>query len=410
MAGAPDDDSATPHPDSAHADTWAATAGRRPEWTQNREGSGGIVNPPVWRASTILYPTIADMQAADQRPDETLFYGRKGTPTTWALREALSGLEPGAGGTMLYSSGVAALASAMLAVLKQGDHLLIPDNVYDPTTAIARQLFAGLGIETEIYDPLLGAGITAHFRPNTRLLVLESPGSQTFEVQDIPAMTAAARVADVLTLLDNTWAASLYFKGLAAGCDMVMQALTKYVGGHSDVMMGSVTATPALYPQLRKVSWLLGQCVSGDEAALALRGFRTLPLRMARHEQSALAIARWLKDQPLVDRVLHPALPDCPGHEYWQRDFTGSSGLFGLVLNVGSYADAARFCDGLQRFGIGYSWGGFESLCIPTHPETMRKPGSFQPAGLTLRLSIGLEDVDDLIADLDAALTRMKGL
>lgn len=387
---------------------WAATAGRRTEWTHNPQGTGGIVNPPVWRASTILYPTIADMEAADSRQDETLFYGRKGTPTTWALREALTGLEPGAGGTMLYPSGVAAIAGALFAVLRAGDHLLLPDNVYGPTTALSEKLFQQLGVEAEIYDPLTGADIARLFRSNTRLLILESPGSHSFEVQDIPAMTAAARQAGVLTMIDNTWAASLYFKGLQAGCDMVMQALTKYVGGHSDVMMGSVTATPELFPQLRQAAWLLGQCVSGDEAALALRGFRTLPVRMARHEQSALEIARWLQSHPLVDRVLHPALPDCPGHDYWQRDFTGSSGLFGVVLNIGSYADAALFCDGLERFGIGYSWGGFESLCIPTQPEKSRKLGGFKPAGLSLRLSIGLEEPDDLMADLEAALTRLQ--
>lgn len=393
--------------------SWAAGAGRRPDWTQNRAGTGGIVSPPVWRASTILFPTIADMDAAEQHPASTLYYGRKGTPTIWALAEALDGLEPGAGGTMLYPSGVAAIAGAMLAVLKSGDHVLIPDNVYHPTLALAEQLLAGLGVEAEVYDPLAGAGIAAQFRPNTRLLILESPGSQTFEVQDVPAMTAAARAAGVLTLIDNTWSAGLFFKGIAAGCDMVMQALTKYVGGHSDLMMGSVTATPALFPQLQKAAWLLGACVSPDDAALALRGFRTLPLRLQRHQQSALKIARWLQQQPLVARVLHPALPECPGHEYWQRDFTGASGVFGVVLKVGASAthkaDAARFCDQLQHFGIGYSWGGFESLCIPTAPEKLRKLGGFAAGGLSLRLSIGLEDPDDLIADLDSALQRMGG-
>jgi len=238
--------------------------------------------------------------------------------------------------------------------------------------------------------------------------VLESPGSLTFEVQDVPAMAAAARQAGVATMIDNTWAASLHFRGIAAGCDFVVQALTKYVGGHSDVMMGSASATPEWFPKLRSTAWALGACVSGDEAALALRGFRTLPLRMERHQSSALKIARWLKAQPLVDRVLHPALPDCPGHEIWKRDFSGSAGLFGVVLNRGSRADAALFCDGLRHFGIGYSWGGFESLCIPTSPERLRALGGFRPAGLSLRLSIGLEDPDELIGDLDAALGRLQ--
>ena len=391
-------------------ETWAAAAGRRPEWTQNHERTGGIVNPPVWRASTIVYPNIAAMDAANLKQDETLFYGRKGTPTTWALREALTGLEPGAAGTMLYPSGVAAIAGALLSVLKPGDHLLVPDSAYDPTTLLADGLLAQLGVETETYDPLIGAGIAKLFRPNTALLLMESPGSLTFEVQDVPAMAAAARAAGISTLLDNTWCASLYFKGIAAGCDMVVQALTKYVGGHSDVMMGSVSAAPSHWKKLRSTAWHLGHCVSGDEASLALRGFRTLPLRMARAQESALEIARWLKAHPLVERVLHPALPDCPGHETWKRDFTGSSGLFGVVLNVGSRADAATFCDGLEHFAIGFSWGGYESLCIPTSPEKIRKLGSFKPGGLSLRFSIGLEDTADLIADIDAALKRMEHL
>jgi cystathionine beta-lyase len=368
------------------------------------------VNPPVWRASTILYPTIADMDAANHRQDETLFYGRKGTPTTWALREALTGLEPGAAGTMLYPSGVAAIAGAILTVAKPGAHILLPDSAYDPTTAMGQGLLKRLGMDAEPYDPLVGAGIEALFRPETALVLLESPGSLTFEVQDVPAITAAAKARGIPTLLDNTWAASLHFKGIAAGCDMVVQALTKYIGGHSDVMMGAVSTTQPFFARLRSTAWQLGQCVSGDEAALALRGFRTLPVRMTRHEASALTIAHWLKAHPLIDRVLHPALSDCPGHDIWARDFTGSSGLFGLVLKVGSRADAARFCDDLRHFGIGFSWGGYESLCIPTNPQAIRRLGTFRPSGLSLRLSIGLEDPDDLIADLAAALDRMKGL
>jgi cystathionine beta-lyase len=385
-------------------------AGRRAEWTENREGTGGIVNPPVWRASTILYPTIADMDAANHAQDDTLFYGRKGTPTTWALREALTGLEPGAAGTMLYPSGVAAIAGAILTVARPGAHILLPDSAYDPTTAMGQGLLKRLGMEAEPYDPLVGTGIATLFRPDTALVLLESPGSLTFEVQDVPAIAAAARAANISTLLDNTWAASHVFKGIAAGCDMVVQALTKYVGGHSDLMMGSVSATPAFFPRLRSTAWQLGTCVSGDEASLALRGFRTMPVRLARHEASALKVAHWLKAHPLVERVLHPALPDCPGHDIWRRDFTGSTGLFGLVLRVGSRADAATFCDAMQNFGIGFSWGGYESLCIPTSPEKIRRLATFRPSGLSLRLSIGLEDPDDLIADLDTALQRMKAL
>jgi cystathionine beta-lyase len=396
------------HQPETAPETWAASAGRRPEWTQNPEGTGGIVNPPVWRASTILFPTIADMEAANRDQDGALFYGRKGTPTTWALREALTGLEPGAAGTMLFPSGVAAIAAAILSVVKAGDHVLIPDAAYDPTTAFSLGLLARLGVEAEAYPPLMAGDIARHFRPNTRLLLLESPGSLTFEVEDVPAMAAAARAAGVTTLLDNTWAASLVFKGLRAGCDMVCQALTKYVGGHSDLMMGSVTATAGHFERLRSTAWQLGQCVSGDEAALALRGLRTLPLRLARHEASALAVARWLKAHRLVHRVLHPAFPDCPGHANWQRDFTGSTGLFGVVLAIGGRDGCAPFFDGLRHFGIGYSWGGYESLAIPTSPEKLRRTAIPSYPGLTLRLSIGLEDPDDLIADLSAALDRLE--
>ena len=390
--------------------TWAATAGRRADWTQNREGTGGIVNPPIWRASTILYPTIADMDAANGRQDETLFYGRKGTPTTWALREALTGLEPGAAGTLLYPSGVAALSAAILSVVKPGDHLLIPDSAYDPTTSFCDGLLKRLGVDSQPYDPLIGAGIAALFRPDTRLVILESPGSLTFEVQDVPAITAAARAAGIVTLLDNTWAASHFFQGIPAGCDMVMQALTKYVGGHSDLMMGSVSAVAGHFERLRSSTWQLGHCVSSDDAALALRGFRTLPLRMARHQQSALAVATWLKAHPLVDKVLHPAFPDCPGHAIWKRDFTGASGLFGVTLKIGSRADAPHFFDDLQHFGIGFSWGGFESLAIPTSAERLRRVTRFESPGLSIRLSIGLEDPADLIADLSAALDRLETL
>lgn len=386
-------------------ETFAATAGRRAEWTGLADG--GVVNPPVWRASTVLYPSIAAMEAANKDQDNVLFYGRKGTPTTWALREALTGLEPGAAGTMLYPSGVAALTSAILAVVEPGDHLLITDSAYDPTTSFVFGLARRLGVEAEAYDPLMGGDIARLFRDNTRLVIVESPGSLTFEVQDVPAICAAARARGIATLLDNTWAASHFFKGIAAGCDLVVQALTKYVGGHSDLMMGSVSATPEWFPRLRSTTWQLGHCVSGDDAALALRGFRTLPLRLARQQETGLLVARWLAEHPLVDRVLHPALPSCPGHEIWKRDFTGASGLFGVVLNVGSRADAALFCDELRLFGLGFSWGGYESLLIPTSPEKLRRHGGFEPAGLSVRISVGLEEPADLIADLEAALARM---
>jgi cystathionine beta-lyase len=390
--------------------TRAAEAGRQRAWTHLDEAHGGIVNPPLWRASTIVFDTVADLDAAPAFMDERLFYGRKGTPTHWALREALTGLEPGAAGTMLFPSGVAALAAAILSVVKPGDHVLIPDSAYDPTTALMDGLMAGLGVASEPYDPCIGAGISALMRPSTRLVILESPGSLTFEVQDVPAIAAAARAAGAATLLDNSWAASHLFKGIAAGCDMVMQACTKYVGGHSDLMLGSVSAVPGRFEALRRTAWALGQCVSADDAWLALRGLRTLPLRMERHGRSALAVARFLETHPLVLRVRFPALPSDPGHALWQRDFAGAAGLFAFELKVGSRADAGLFCDAMRHFRLGYSWGGYESLIVPIAPERIRRLFARAPAGLMLRVSIGLEDPDDLIADLAAALERVRGL
>lgn len=381
-------------------DSWAATAGRRPEWTL------GVVNPPVFRASTIVHDSVAAMDAAGRNIDGQLYYGRKGTPTTWALREALTGLEPGAAGTMLFPSGVAALAAAILAVVRPGDHFLLPDSAYEPTASLAFGWLREFGVTPEAYDPLIGGGITALIRPETRLILLESPGSITFEVQDVPAITAAARARGVPTLLDNSWAASILFKGIPAGCDMVMQSLTKYVGGHSDALMGSVSATPALWPMLQRTAWALGQCVSGDEAALVLRGFRTLPVRMARHGDSALRIARFLDGHPKVARVLHPALPGSPGHSLWQRDFTGSSGLFGFELRTMRSAQGeALFCDPMRHFRLGFSWGGYESLIIPA--RAIRRLPQAEPAPLRFRVSIGLESVEDLIADLSDALDRV---
>jgi cystathionine beta-lyase len=390
--------------------TRAAAAGRRREWTFLDEAHGGIVNPPLWRASTIIYETVADMEAAPARMDERLFYGRKGTPTQWALREALTALEPGAAGTMLFPSGVAALACAILSVVRPGDHVLITDSAYDPTTALLDGLMTRLGVRAEAYDPLMGAGIAWLVRPETRLIIMESPGSLTFEVQDVPAICNVARQHGIATLLDNSWAASLLFRGIAAGCDMVMQACTKYVGGHSDLMLGSVSAVPGRFEALRSTAWALGQCVSPDDAWLALRGYRTMPLRLERHGISALEIARWLAAHPLVARVYHPALEDDPGHALWKRDFTGASGLFAFSLGVGSRSDAGLFADGMRHFRLGYSWGGFESLIVPISPERIRKVAPARPRGLMLRVSIGLEDPADLIADLAQALDRVSAL
>jgi cystathionine beta-lyase len=380
-------------------DTRLVHGGRRAEWR------GRLVNPPVHRASTILFDSVAEMRAAAPAFGEP-YYGLHGTPTQWALSEALTELEPGAAGTMLYSSGLAAVAAALLTVLSAGDELLMVDNVYGPTRRFCDGLLKRYGIATRYYDPLAGEGIAELIGDRTRAVFLESPGSMTLEVQDVPAICAAAKARGVATLLDNTWATPLFFPALAAGVDLTILACTKYVAGHADVMLGSVTATSDWYSKLERTSWDLGQSVSPDDAWLGSRGLRTLAVRLRRHEESALRIARWLKAQPQVAAVLHPALPDCPGHEHWLRDFRGASGLFTFVLDGGGDAQRTRLIDGLDLFGLGYSWGGFESLAVPVDPERVRTATRWQAAGPLVRLHVGLEDPDDLIADLAAGLAR----
>ena len=378
--------------------TRLVTGGRRPEWTGDPRLGGGVVNPPVWRASTILYDSVADLEARGRDTHDRLFYGRRGTPTVWALADALTQLEQGAAGTLLYPSGVAAISAGLLALLSPGDHLLMVDSVYDPTRSLCDGLLNRLGVRTTYYDPLVGADIALLIEPATRVIFLESPGSLTFEVQDVPAITAVARERGIVTMLDNTWATPLLFPALAHGVDVTMMSLTKYVGGHSDAMMGSLTATTALWPQLRDATYQLGQSVSADDAALMLRGLRTLDVRLRRSGESGLAVAQWLADRPEVGRVLHPALPGCPGHAAWQRDFSGASGLFAFTLKDTDKAGRARFVDALSLFGIGYSWGGYESLVVPANPPRSAVP--WQADGPLVRLSIGLEDPGDLIADL----------
>ncbi len=380
------------------------TGGRRKEWT------GAVVNPPVYRASTHLYENVAALrEARKSNEDGQFFYGRRGAPTQWALAEALTALEPGAHGTMLYPSGVAAISCALLAVLRPGDVLLVVDSAYDPTRGFAESFLKRWGVETRYYDPLAGSSIDAEICDSTRAVLLESPGSLTFEVQDVPAICAAAKERGAATLLDNTWAASWCFKALEHGVDFNIIAGTKYIGGHSDLMLGSVTTHRQYWAKLRRAAQQLGQVISPDDAYLALRGLRTLDVRMKRHEQSALEIARWLADQPMVARVLHPALESCPGHEYWKRDFTGSTGLFSFVLDGGGDDKAvAALIDGLELFGIGYSWGGFESLALPVDPAPDRTATRWQAEGPVVRLSIGLEDADDLRADLAMGLERYE--
>ncbi|MGB5077333.1 MAG: cystathionine beta-lyase [Sphingorhabdus sp.] len=376
---------------------------------RSRALTGAVVNAPVWRASTHLYDDVATLEAEKSRnEDGRFFYGRRGSPTQWSLSEALTALEPGAHGTMLYPSGVAAIAGALLCILKPGDVLLMTDNAYDPSRGFADGFLKRFGVETRYFDPMT-QDIKSQFCEKTRAILLENPGSLTFEVQDLPAICAAARSQGVVTLLDNTWATPFFYTALDKGVDLTILAATKYIVGHSDVMMGSVTTHKTYWTALRQTAQQLGQVVSPDDAYLASRGLRTLAVRMKAHEASALKIAHWLKARDEVSLVLHPALPECPGHAIWARDFTGSSGLFSFILK-GSTIKAAAFIDALELFGIGYSWGGFESLALPVHPEKHRTAVPWHADGALVRLQIGLEDSEDLIADLENALARVHNI
>lgn len=390
-------------PTDISPDTRLAQAGRRPEWTSIPGQPGGIVSPAVWRASTILYEDVAHLRAARSNQHERWFYGRKGTPTGWSLADALTELEPGAAGTMLYPSGVAAISCALLAVLKPGDRLLMVDSAYDPTRTFCEKVLRPMGIDTVYYDPLIGHDIETLVDGRTRAIFLESPGSLTMEVQDVPAIVAVAKAHGLVTLIDNTWATPLFFPALSHGVDISILACTKYIVGHSDVMMGSVTAIETHWPQIQSMAWMFGQMSSPDDCWLALRGLRTLGVRLRQHQDNALAVARWLKDRPEVSEVRHPALPDCPGHALWKRDFSGASGLFSFTLKDADDVVRSHFIDSLRHFGIGYSWGGFESLALPVDPHAIRTATSWKSSDPLIRLHIGLEDRADLIADLEQA-------
>lgn len=388
--------------------TLATVAGRHPD------RHAGTVNAAVYRASTILYPTLEALRQARTHPQgEAVTYGVHGTPGTFALESALADLEGGYR-CRLAPSGLAAIAGPLLAFLDAGDHLLVADCVYEPTRRFCNGMLRRLGVEVEYYDPLIGADIAGLLRPETRVVFMESPGSLTFEVQDVPAITAVARTREIVTMLDNTWGTPLHFKPFAHGVDISIHAVTKYIAGHSDLVLGSVTANEASYPALQKGWAQTGLCVSPDDAFLALRGLRSMPSRLVRHQQSATRIARWLADRPEVERVLYPALPDDPGHALWQRDFTGACGLFAFALRSGLADEAAlaRMLDPLELFGMGYSWGGYESLLIPVEPGQCRsatvwpRPGG--PQGQLMRIHVGLEDPDDLIRDLEAGLARLR--
>jgi cystathionine beta-lyase len=388
--------------------TKLVTGGRRKEWT------GAVVNPPVWRGSTHLFDDSEDLAGGRPNEDGFFYYGRRGGPTQWALAEALTGLDPGAAGTLLYPSGVAAIAGALLALLEAGDEVLITDNSYHSSRIIADGPLKRFGISARYFDPLNVAGFPDMFRENTRAVLLESPGSLTMELCDVPALAAIARDKGALSLIDNTWATPLGFPALERGCDISIMSLTKHVGGHSDLMMGSVSAAEPLMGRIRRTSQQLGQVVSPDDAALALRGLRTMGVRLERETSSALTIAQWLSGRPEVALVLCPMLPGSPGQKFWVRDFTGGCGLFSFVLKGRDEAARARFIDALSLFGIGYSFGGFESLVIPFDPSSARSVRPWPLAGmdpadrLGIRLSIGLEDLDDLLADLECGFAAME--
>jgi len=372
------------------------------------EANFGVVNPPIYRASTILYPTLHDMHERGRSKFDTVYYGRYGTPTTFALEEAVAKLE-GADRAVALPSGLAACTGALMSFLQAGDHLLMVDSVYEPTRAFCDQQLARFGVSVTYYDPLIGSGIAALIQPNTKLVYLESPGSHTFEIQDVPAIVAAAKVRGCITMIDNTWATPLYFKPFAHGIDLSIHAATKYICGHSDVMMGIITMREEHYKRVKQQVHGLGMAVSPEDCWLVLRGLRTLGARLAQHQETGLKLARWLQARPEVERVLHPALPDHPGHKLWQRDFKGATGLFSIILKPFDETRVAAMLDGMQLFGKGFSWGGYESLLIPSHLNTARTATPWKAGGPTLRVHAGLEDPDDLIADLEAGFGRLRG-
>jgi cystathionine beta-lyase len=357
----------------------------------------GFVNPPVHHVSTVLYPTAEDFLARRAR----YLYGRRGTPTSEALEDALRALEgPDCAGVALLPSGLAAISTALLAVLKAGDHLLVTDSVYQPTRKFCDGMLKRYGVTATYYDPLVGGGIAALIQPNTRAVFVEAPGSLSFEIQDVPAIAAAAHAKGAVVLMDNTWATSLYFRAFEKGVDLSIQAATKYIGGHSDVMLGTVSANKATWERLADTVHALGLCVGPDDVYLGLRGLRTMGVRLAQHHQAGMKVARWLAERPEIACVLHPALESCPGHTLWRRDFSGASGLFSIVFKPVAQTAVNAFLNELTLFGIGASWGGFESLAIPFDCAPIRTATKWAPGGPTVRIHIGLEEIDDLIGDL----------
>jgi cystathionine beta-lyase len=389
-------------------------AGRNPKWT-GTDGQPRVVNPPVWRGSTHLFASEAERkEALKDNSDGTFYYGRRGAPTQWALAEALTQMEPGADGTVLYPSGAAAITASLMAVLRPGDVLLLSDNAYEPTRTTALGILKRWGVSARFFDPLDVDGFADQFCAQTKAVWLESPGSLTMEVSDVPALAAIAKERGALSLIDNTWASPLGFAPLTHGCDVSVMSLTKHVGGHSDLMMGSASAGSKLYRRLRQTAQQLGHVVSPDDAALALRGLRTMGIRLERSTNSAIEVGNWLRKHPRVAHVMCPMLKGDSSYALWSRDFKGGCGLLSFTLEAGTSEKREKLVDALTLFGIGYSWGGFESLALPFDAQTTRSATDWPPQnwnaadGLGVRLSIGLEDLADLIADLDQALNRMN--
>src|SRR3990172_9081306 len=382
-------------------DTIATHAGRDPRRFD------GVVNTPVFRASTVLFPDMESYQGRDPDDYKIMRYGIYGTPTTFALEEAVAQLEGGYAAVAL-PSGLAAIVAALAAFAQSGAHILMADSVYQPTRNFCDKRLRTLGVEVEYYDPLIGAAIAGLIRPETTAVFCEAPGSHTFEMQDLPAIAAAAHARGVAVLADTTWGTPYFFRAFEHGVDISIHAGTKYISGHSDVMMGIVVTNEQHWLKVRRAVADYGYCVSPDDCYLALRGLRTIGVRMRQQQQSALRIARWLQARPEVLRVLYPALEGDPGYAIWKRDFSGAASLFGVVLKPASDRAVAALIDALLLFGIGSSWGGFESLAIRAYPEKNRSATKWSPGGPLLRLHIGLEDPDDLIADLEQGFSHME--
>ncbi|MCE4224842.1 cystathionine beta-lyase [Methylobacterium sp. C25] len=378
------------------ADTRLVHAGRDPS------AQHGFVNTPIYRGSTVLFTSYDDIKNRRGRYQ----YGTSGTPTMDALSDAWSEIA-GAAGTVLTPSGLSALTVALMAVVSAGDHLLVTDSAYRPTRIFCDGVLKRYGVEVEYYDPLVGAGIAALLRDNTKAVLVEAPGSQTFEMQDVPAIAEAVHARGGAVIMDNTWATPLLFPPHERGVDIAVEAGTKYLSGGSDLLIGLVSATERWYPAVKRTYEHFAPCAGPEDIFLGLRGLRTMGLRLREHGERGIAMAEWLQGRPEVGKVLHPALPSDPGHAIWRRDFKGASGLFGVILKSVSDTALGAMLDGLELFGMGFSWGGFESLVIPFDPTVYRTATRWQAEGPALRFHIGLEDLDDLKADLDAGFARM---